>query len=117
MDDRIEQLDTFATFGDLLKYLRVRAQLTQKDLSIAVGYSEAQISRLESNKRAPDQDALRALFIPALGLADEPVTVARLMALAEAVNEPGQAQAVHDLASVVEKRHNSARRADFACRS
>ena len=39
--------DSFATFGDLLKYLRHRAHLTQLEFSIAVGYSEAQISRLE----------------------------------------------------------------------
>jgi transcriptional regulator with XRE-family HTH domain len=38
--------DSFQTFGDLLKYLRRRERLTQLELSIAVGYSEAQISRL-----------------------------------------------------------------------
>jgi tetratricopeptide (TPR) repeat protein len=32
---------SYATFGDLLKYLRRRARLTQRELSIAVGYSEA----------------------------------------------------------------------------
>ncbi len=36
--------DSFATFGDLLKYLRRRERLTQLELSIAVGYSEAQIT-------------------------------------------------------------------------
>ena len=39
-------LEQFQTFGDLLCYLRHRAGLTQRELSIAVGYSEAQISRL-----------------------------------------------------------------------
>jgi transcriptional regulator with XRE-family HTH domain len=60
------QLESFQTFGDLLKYLRRRARLTQRELSIAVKYSEAQISRLEQNQSPPDLTALTALFIPAL---------------------------------------------------
>jgi predicted ATPase len=75
-------LDSFTTFGDLLKYLRVRANLTQRELSIAVDYSEAQISRQESNKRVPSEFVLKALFIPALGLEHEPDTVSRLLNLA-----------------------------------
>ena len=71
-----------STFGDLLKYLRRRARLTQQQLGIAVGYSEGYISRLESNQRPPDLSTLAALFIPALGLEDEPETVAHLMELA-----------------------------------
>jgi transcriptional regulator with XRE-family HTH domain len=67
--------------GDLLKFLR-RARLTQRELSIAVGYSEAQISRLEQNQRPPDLAALTALFIPALYIDDEPLIVTRLMELA-----------------------------------
>ena len=47
-------LRSFTTFGDLLKYLRRREHLTQLELSIKVGYSEAQISRLEKNQRLPD---------------------------------------------------------------
>ena len=50
--------ESFATFGDLLKYLRRREQLTQLELSIQVGYSEGQISRLEQNQRLPDLAAL-----------------------------------------------------------
>ena len=38
-------------FGTLLRVLRRRARLTQRDLGLAVGYSEAQISRLEQRKR------------------------------------------------------------------
>ena len=72
----------FNTFGDLLKYLRKRAQLTQRELAIAVGYSEAHISRLEKNQRLPDLATTAALLIPALGLEDEPETAARLMQLA-----------------------------------
>ena len=75
-------IDSFSTFGDLLKYLRKRARLTQRELSIAVRYSEAQISRLEQNQRPPDLTALTALFIPALYVEDEPEIVARLMELA-----------------------------------
>jgi predicted ATPase len=75
-------IQSFQNFGDLLKYLRTRARLTQRELSIAVGYSEAQISRLEQNLRPPDLAALMALFIPALYLEDEPAVVARLMELA-----------------------------------
>jgi predicted ATPase/transcriptional regulator with XRE-family HTH domain len=74
-------LESFSTFGDLLKYLRRRARLTQRELSIAVKYSEAQISRLEQNQRPPDLAALTALFVPALYIDDEPEIVARLLEL------------------------------------
>ena len=36
-----------ADFGGMLRVLRHRARLTQRELGLAVGYSEAQISRLE----------------------------------------------------------------------
>src|SRR5919199_1480650 len=75
-------LEPFTTFGALLKYLRVRARLNQTELAIAVGYSTAQISRLEKNQRLPDLTTLVALFVPALDLQDEPETVARLLELA-----------------------------------
>jgi len=74
---------SFNTFGDLLKYLRRRARLTQLELSITVGYSEAQISRLEKNLRLPDITALKALFIPALHLEGEPQLAARFLELAQ----------------------------------
>jgi len=78
-------LDKFISFGDLLKYLRRRIGLTQRELSIAVGYSDTQISRLELNQRLPDLATIAALFVPALGLEHEPATVERLMELAAAV--------------------------------
>ncbi len=78
---------SFSTFGDLLKYLRRRQRLTQLELSIAVDYSEAQISRLEKNQRLPDLTALRALFIPALHLDQEPELARRLVALAESARQ------------------------------
>lgn len=74
--------DSFQTFGDLLKYLRRRERLTQLELSIAVGYSEAQIGRLEKNQRRPDITALKALFIPALDMENKPEWIARLLELA-----------------------------------
>ena len=78
-------LDQFTTFGDMLKYLRRRAGLTQRELSIAVGYSEGQISRLEQNERMPDLATLIARFIPALFAEDDPEVAARLLELAAAI--------------------------------
>lgn len=77
-------LYSFTNFGDLLKFLRRRAQLTQRELSIAVGYSESQISRLESNQRAPDRSTLLALFIPALHIESEQEIIEKLLELADA---------------------------------
>jgi WD40 repeat protein/transcriptional regulator with XRE-family HTH domain len=77
----------FTNFGDLLKYLRRREQLTQLELSIAVGYSEAQISRLEKNQRLPDLTAVKALFVPALHLENEPLLIKRLLELAESARQ------------------------------
>ena len=75
-------LEKFTTFGDLLRFLRRHAGITQMELSIAVGYSDAQISRLEQNLRLPDIPTLEARFVPALGLGEEPKAVARLLDLA-----------------------------------
>jgi transcriptional regulator with XRE-family HTH domain len=78
VSDPAGAIQSFVTFGDLLKYLRRRARFTQRELSIAVGYSEAHISRLEQNQRPPDLATLAALFVPALQLED---VVVRLMEL------------------------------------
>ena len=75
-------LEKFTTFGDLLRFLRRRAGITQLELSIAVGYSDAQISRLEQNLRPPDIPTVEARFVSALGLEDEPKAVARMLDLA-----------------------------------
>jgi len=75
-------LERFTTFGDLLKYLRRRTGLTQRELSIAVGYSDAQISRLEQNERLPDLATLTARFLPVLMLEDHPDAAERLLELA-----------------------------------
>ena len=75
-------IDKFTTFGDFLRFLRRRVGITQLELSIAVGYSDAQISRLEQNLRLPDIPTIEARFVPALGLEDEPQIVAHLIDLA-----------------------------------
>ncbi len=78
-------LERFTTFGDLLRFLRRRIGISQVELSLAVGYSNAQISRLEQNLRPPDLPTIEARFVPALGLEDEPKAVARLLELAASV--------------------------------
>src|SRR5262245_22271805 len=78
-------LEQFTTFGALLKYLRRRAGLTQRDLSIAVGYSISQISRLEQNQRLPDLATLSARFLPVLDLEAQPIAGRRLLELAAAI--------------------------------
>jgi ATP/maltotriose-dependent transcriptional regulator MalT/DNA-binding XRE family transcriptional regulator len=70
------------TFHGLLKHLRRRARLTQRDLALAVGYTEPYICRLEKNQRPPHLATLSALFVPALRLQREPELAARLLALA-----------------------------------
>jgi WD40 repeat protein/transcriptional regulator with XRE-family HTH domain len=75
-------LEKFTTFGDLLRYLRRRAGLTQIEMSIAVGYSNAQISRLEQNLRLPDPATIAARFVPVLDLDDEPIVATQLLQLA-----------------------------------
>ncbi len=74
--------ESFASFGELLRFLRRRAGLTQEELGRAVGYTGAHVGRLEQNQRLPDLDTLAARFVAALMLEDEPATVARLLALA-----------------------------------
>lgn len=84
--------EKFATFGELLRYLRHRANLTQRELSIAVGYSESQISRLEQNERSPEEAILAGRFVPALYIDNEPQWVARLLDLgcANRSHAPGE---------------------------
>jgi DNA-binding XRE family transcriptional regulator len=81
-----------ADFGTLLRALRRRARLTQRELGIAVGYSEAQISRLERGERLPDPSVVAALFLPSLRLAAEPDLGARLHSLAKAARASGRGQ-------------------------
>src|ERR1700735_2349592 len=78
-----EILDKLTTFGELLRYLRRRAGLTQTQLSIAVGYSDAQISRLEQNLRLPNLATVQARFLPVLRLKNESAARERLLHLAQ----------------------------------
>jgi ATP/maltotriose-dependent transcriptional regulator MalT len=72
----------FATVGEMLRFLRRRARLTQRELGLAVGYTESHISRLEGGQRPADVATLAALFVPALGLDREPRLAAQLLDLA-----------------------------------
>lgn len=105
---KLDVIASLTTFGDLLRYLRQRAQLTQRDLALAVGYSISQISRLEHNERLPDEITLLSVFVPALGLEGEQKAVEHLLALARrarsgnvagpAPSTTSHAIAKHDLA-------------------
>ncbi len=75
-------LPAFDTYGELLRHLRRRAQMTQRDFGLAVGYSEAHITRLENGQRLPDITAVKGLFVEALDLKREPELVHRLIELA-----------------------------------
>lgn len=72
----------YSTFGDLLRFLRERMRLSQRDLAQRVGYHYSYLSRLEKNVRAPDEYILRTRFIPALRIENEPELVDRLVSLA-----------------------------------
>ena len=72
---------TFATFGDLLRFLRERAHLTQRELAALAGYHFSYISYLETNTRTIGEAALLGRFVPALGLENEPKWVVRLLEL------------------------------------
>ena len=74
--------ETFNNFGELLRYLRERAELSQRELALQVGYHYSYMSRIEKNERMPDSATLMARFIPALGLEDEPRWTERLLKLA-----------------------------------
>ena len=86
------------SFGELLKFLRRRARLTQRELAQRVGYTEAHVCRLEKNERLPDMSTVAALFIPALELEDAPAQVEQLLKLA------GQAGSRRPAGSVVVRR-------------
>ncbi|MBL8095480.1 MAG: helix-turn-helix domain-containing protein, partial [Anaerolineales bacterium] len=72
------------SFGELLKHLRRRARLTQRELAQRVGYTEAHVCRLEKNERLPDVTTVAARIVPALDLDDSPTLVEQLLVLANA---------------------------------
>jgi predicted ATPase len=73
---------SFTSFGELLRFLRERAELSQKQLALEVGYHYSYMSRIEKNQRIPDPTTLMARFVPALYLDGEPEWTARLLELA-----------------------------------
>ncbi|MCE7981137.1 MAG: helix-turn-helix domain-containing protein [Caldilinea sp. CFX5] len=99
---------TITTFGDLLRYLRQRAQLTQRDLALAVGYSISQISRLEHNERLPDELTLLSVFVPALGLEGEQKAVEHLLSLARRARSGNVASPVPSTTSHTIAKHDLA---------
>ena len=80
--DSTELVASFHTFGELLRHLRRRVGLTQRELGQAVGYAETHITRLERSQRRPDLTAVKGRFVPALGLQREPAWAQRLIELA-----------------------------------
>src|SRR5689334_11214410 len=72
------------SFGALLKRLRKRAGMSQRDLAAALNYSDSLISSLENAQRQPDLHAVTTRFISALGLQDDPTTAALLIECAAA---------------------------------
>ena len=74
--------ESFTSFGELLRYLRERAHLSQRELAVLVGYHHSYVSYIEKNTRVPDEASLLGRFIPALGLENEPTWVRRLLKLA-----------------------------------
>lgn len=100
-----EILDKLVTFGELLRYLRRRAGLTQTELSIGVGYSDAQISRLEQNLRLPNLATVQARFLPVLKLKNEAAATERLLELARRAQ---QARADQPLAGEPWPTHRAA---------
>ncbi len=73
---------SFTTFGELLRYLRERAELSQRELALQVGYHYSYMSRIEKSERIPDSATLMARFVPALYLDEQPEWTARLLKLA-----------------------------------
>lgn len=71
------------TFGEVLRLLRKRAGMTQTELGDAVGYSTAQICRLESGARRPNPSDVQRLFVPMLQRTNEPTLVGQLVTLSD----------------------------------
>ena len=87
--------EQFNNFGELLRFLRERAELSQRELALQVGYHYSYMSRIEKNERLPDSATLMARFVPALGLDKQPQWTERLLKLAaseEKTNAPRRGQ-------------------------
>lgn len=79
--------DSFKTFGEMLRYLRLSKHLTQRELALAVGYNDSQITRLESGQRVPNPDVIAARFIDALHLTNQPKLASQLIELARRASQ------------------------------
>ena len=84
---------SFTSFGELLRFLRERVELSQKELALQVGYHYSYMSRIEKNQRTPDSATLMARFVPALALDSEPAWTARLLELARSPESKASPQA------------------------
>jgi predicted ATPase/DNA-binding XRE family transcriptional regulator len=91
-------VEKFRTFGELLRYARKRAHLTQHELGSQIGYHHSYISYLEKNLRLPDKAVLLGRIVPALGLETESDIVERLLVLSsqQRIKSP-----LHDSSSVL----------------
>ena len=74
--------ESFQNLGELVKFLRQRAHLTQRDLAARVDYHYSYISRVEKNQQVPATATLMGRFIPALDIQGEPEWMERLVELA-----------------------------------
>ncbi len=92
------------SFGTLLKQLRKRAGMTQRDLAAALGYSDSLISSLEKAQRQPDLETVIQRLIPALGLQDDPRSAAHLLECA-AIARGERAPVTHHLPAAPKQRH------------
>lgn len=91
-------VEKFRTFGELLRYARKRAHLTQHELGSQIGYHHSYISYLEKNLRMPDKAVLLGRIVPALGLETESEIVERLLVLSsqQKINFP-----LHDSSAIL----------------
>jgi predicted ATPase len=77
--------EEITTLGELVRFLRERAMLTQRDLAARVGYHYSYISRIEKNVHIPGIATLMGRFIPALEIQSEPEWSERLLELASGI--------------------------------
>jgi len=96
--------DNFKSLGELILFLRERAQLTQRDLAAQVGYHYSYISRIEKNQHTPAIATLLGRFIPALDIKDEPEWTERLLELASGNQENQRASTRKEKPTVPEEK-------------
>lgn len=51
--NKLDVIASLTTFGDLLRYLRQRQQMTQRELALAVGYSIARSAAWNTTNACP----------------------------------------------------------------